>query len=76
MSPEELKILQEMILEVAMVRNFLLEEKSNLKYMIERVPSENKPDLRGKLDTVCSLLKYIKRVHSYLMGIAKENKNE
>lgn len=76
MSPEELKIVKEMRSEVAMVRSFLLEEKSYLKHIIADLPSQDKSVLRGKLDTVCSLLKYIERVHSYLMGLAKENKNE
>ena len=48
MSPEELKIVKEMRSEVAMVRSFLLEEKSYLKHIIADLPSQDKPVLRGK----------------------------
>lgn len=51
------------------VRTFLLEEKSNLKLTIERNYGGDKYDFQGRLDTVCLLLKYIERVHSYFMGI-------
>ena len=74
MRSEELKTLEEMQSEVGMVKTFLFEERSGLKNMIARGPSEAKPHFQEKLDTVDSLLKYIERVHSYFMRVVKENK--